>query len=257
MLDTGFTFNNIHSSTYDVSLCRLSSGLPRTKFMGGVQILETHPDNALYPYYHGKKYKPLSFRIAITCPDGGMTHEKMYDIAKWLTVDEYKPFIADDNTGRMYYCMCINEADFITNGLNEGYVELEFRCRDGFAWTIPTFITHDLSTITTATTIQVANHSNVKQYHYPNVQITLESTNTAVSIVNLSDGGHTFSFTGLSVGEVLEVDNDKKRIESDTADNRFPEWNKNWLRLKYGVNNLQVTGKCTLVFRMQFPIYQS
>ena len=257
MVETGFTFNNISSESMDVKIVRVGGrGLASRKYFGGRRILEDHPDNALYPNFYGVKHEPFTFTVTFMCDEGvDMDDTKMYDLANWLISDEYKPFISDDNIGKVYYCMAINDADFITNGLQQGYFTVEFRCRDGFGWTIPAIVTHDLSTITSPTTIQIFNQSNVSEYFYPNMQITLEDSNTAISMVNLSDNSYTFSFTDLSVGEVLEIDNQKRKIESDTVANRFDKFNKNWFKLKKGMNNIQVTGKCTIKFNFSFPIF--
>jgi phage-related protein len=238
-----------------VSICRSNNGIPSRKFISGRDILEVHPDNAQSPYYFGTKYKPLSFSIEITCVDETMDDRKMFEIVNWLITSDYKPFISDDNIGKIYYCMCISDSDFITNGLQEGYVELEFRCRDPWGWTLPQIIQHDLSTITVATNIEVRNYSNVNDYYYPEMQITLSSSNTAVSLVNLTDNSRIFSFTSLATGEVLQIDNQKKIIASDETANRFDKFNKNWFRLKKGVNTIKVTGKCIIIFRLQFPIF--
>jgi tRNA A37 threonylcarbamoyltransferase TsaD len=87
------------------------------------------------------------------------------------------------------------------------------------------------------------------------MEIELKNTNTAISLVNLSNDNYTFSFSGLTIGEVLTINNQKKRIESDKSTNRFDKFNKNWFKLIRGVNNIQVTGKCIIKFNMQFPIF--
>jgi predicted phage tail component-like protein len=255
LINTGIAFNGKHSDQLGVSVVRVNKGLPSRKYMGGKQILEEHPNNALMPYFFGVKHKPFSFKVTLCCEDEDMDKDKLYEIAQWLCVNEYKPFVSDDDVTKIYYCMPITESDFMTNGLDDGYFEVEFRCRDGFAWMQPTYVTHNLATITSPTTIQIKNYTNVLKYYEPEMQITLADTNTAVELVNLSDGGYTFSFTDLSVGEVLTIDNQKRKLTSDTADNRFDKFNRNWFRLKQGVNNIQVTGKCTIIFRMQFPIF--
>jgi phage-related protein len=153
--------------------------------------------------------------------------------------------------------MACNKCDFNTTGLNDGVIEIEFRCRDAFGWTAPTEYVFDLSDNvgSTPTTIQVENMSNVGlDYYYPIIEFTLQSTETGASIKNMSDGGRICSFSALSTGETIYIDNQKKIITSSTNNYRFDKWNKVWFRLVKGVNNIQVTGKCNITFTAQYPI---
>jgi predicted phage tail component-like protein len=255
LINTEFNFDGRDSVSEGVSIVRIESGIPSRKYISGKEILETHPNNALYPHFFGVKYPPITFRVTFTCEDEDMDDAKLYDLANWLITNEYKPFISYDNPSKVYYCMGISESDFYTNGSNQGYFEVDFRCRDGFGWTIPSIVEYDLSDITVPTTIQVINHSNVLDLYYPEMEIELQDTNMAVSLVNLSNDNYTFSFSGLTIGETITIDNQKRRIESDVSTNRFDKFNKNWFKLVKGVNNIQVTGKCIIKFKMQFPIF--
>ncbi len=255
MINTGFNFDGVDSESVGISIVRIDSGIPSRKYISGKEILETHPNNALSPYFFGVKYPPLVFRVTFTCEDDYMDDSRLYNLANWLITNEYKPFISYDNPSKVFYCIGASESDFNTNGLGQGYFEVEFRCRDGFGWTVPTIVEYDLSDITVPTTIQVANHSNVLDMYYPEMEIALQSTNTAISLVNLSNDSYTFSFSGLTVEEKLTINNQKRKIESDKSANRFDKFNKNWFKLIRGINNIQVTGKCVIKFKMQFPVF--
>jgi predicted phage tail component-like protein len=255
LINTGFNFDGVDSESVGLSIVRIDSGIPSRKYISGKEILETHPNNALSPYLFGIKRPPLTFKVTFTCEDEDMNDTKLYNLANWLITNEYKPFISYDNPSKVFYCMGISESDFNTNGLGQGYFEVEFRCRDAFGWTIPSIVEYDLSTITVPTTIQVINYSNVLDLYEPEMEIELQDNNTGVSLVNLNHDNYTFSFSGLTIGETLTINNQKRKIESDVSANRFSKFNRNWFKLIKGVNNIQVTGKCIIKFKMQFPVF--
>lgn len=255
MINTNFTYDGITSESMGLSIVRVDSGLPSVPYTSGKEILETHPNKSLYPYFFGVKHQPLQFTVTFSTLEKNMDSAKLYELANWLFQNKYKPFISLDNPSRIYYCIATNPVEFATNGLEEGYFTVDFRCRDGFGWTIPTVDIYDLSGITSSTPLQITNFSNVLDYYYPEVEFELQSTNTGVSLINNSDGGREFKFTGLTVGESVYIDNQKRVIVSDVSSNRFDKFNKNFFRLKKGVNHISVTGKCILKIKMTFPVF--
>jgi len=257
MISTGFTFNGITSETMGVSLVRLESGVINTPFTSSKTILETHPNRVLYPYFHGVKHNPLEFTITIASETNDMDSSKLYSLAQWLFKTEYKPFISDDNPNRVYYVMAINKADFITNGLDEGYFTIQFRCRDGFAWTVEEEEVFDLSASTGSTPISMGNDSNIDEWFYPELEIQLQGTDTEFELINTDDSNNNLKFTGLEVGETIYIDNQKRIIlSSQGVDvNKFGAFNGNWFRLQYGVNTVNVVGKCIITYKKLFPVF--
>lgn len=81
-------------------------------------------------------------------------------------------------------------------------------------------------------------------YVYPQLEFTINSNNT-LSIVTDSEGNREFYFTGLEDGTTVSVDNELKIIDGTTID----LFNKNWLRLKKGKNELTVTFNGSMTIR--------
>jgi phage-related protein len=256
MIGTKFTFDGISSDSMGVYLSRLESGMITVPYASSKDILENHPNKSLYPFFYGIKFQPLQFDIVISSEDG-MTKQKLYDLAQWLFKTEYKPFIAEHDEDKMYYVIANNKADFITNGLEQGYIPISFRCRDGFAWTTDTMQTFDLTSTPTPTTIQMTNGSNIMEYFYPEIEVELLGTDTSFELINLSDNNNNLKFDNLLYNETIYVDNQKRIIVTSEGDvvNRYSNFNKNWLRLKQGVNNIQVNGNCIIKFRQHFPVF--
>jgi phage-related protein len=258
LISTDFSFDGRDCSEFGLYVVRDSNGLITTPYTSSKNILEDHPKTVLTPYYYGVQHQPLSFTVTFAMVDNGeFDSDKLYEIGNWLFQDKYKPFISADNLGKIFYCMGINQVNFMNTGLRDGMITVDFRCRDAFGWTPQTHYVFDMSDNVgaTPTSIQIENMSNIGvEYYYPIIEFTLQSTETAISIVNNSDGGRTFSFTGLDTGEVVYIDNRKQIITSDSGEYRFDEWNKVWFRLVKGVNNITIAGKCVVTFIAQYPI---
>jgi phage-related protein len=108
---------------------------------------------------------------------------------------------------------------------------------------------------TTTNTIKILNESDLNEYHKDiEIEFKLLSTSTSFSITNTNDNNRIFSFSGLSTGETIYIDNKKKRIISSTGNNRLPKFNENWFRMVNGINNLTISGRCEIEIRTQYPV---
>lgn len=100
--------------------------------------------------------------------------------------------------------------------------------------------------------VKINNLSDIlDDFVYPLVSFKVkESVNgTDIVIQNVTDGNRLFLFSGLENNEQVTVDNDRKIIESSIAGEKLSKFNKNWLRLKPGVNELNITINGTATIR--------
>lgn len=104
-------------------------------------------------------------------------------------------------------------------------------------------------------TINITFTNNGDLNLYPEIYI-YKIGDGDISIINNSNGGKEFKFTGLTSGEVLYIDNENEYIESDTGLYRFNNHNEVFLEFVRGVNQLQVTGKLEFYFRYQYKLLQ-
>ncbi len=106
----------------------------------------------------------------------------------------------------------------------------------------------DISDSAVAQTVYIDNKSDiVDDYTYPLVEIT---SGDSISITNLTDdSARIFSFHGSGYGDKLTIDNELKMISSGSGAALLGGFNKNWLRLRKGVNELSVTtnGSCRII----------
>lgn len=256
MESLNFIFDGITSESKDLNIVRMSSGLVQDPYMGSKSVIETEVFGKDVPYFHGVEKKVIEFTLQMSPYESTWTPEKRYEIARWLLHDTYKSFQSLSDLTKYYYVICVN-GDNIFHTNDNGYVELTFRTNAPYAFSPIYLNEYDLSANTTTDTIQIENGSNINDYYYPKVEIGLAGTTTGITLKNLSDGNREFSFTGLSSGETISVDNENKYILSDMPSvYRFSKFNKNWFRLVYGINQIEVTGECVITVKTQFPIIQ-
>lgn len=258
MKNTDFIFDGIKSSDMGLYVVSIDGGLHRDTIYGGQSIIEGKVGKKPNPYFLRTEKQPIEFEVVFSLLEGKWTPEKRFEIAKWLIHDDYKSFQTVDDLGKFYYTMVINPWELEYAGDDKGYVRVTFRTDAYHAWSPVYFQTFDLRNNLTTTNIILENKSNVCKYYYPKVEFTLDGDSTGITLKNLNDGGREFKFENLNLGETISVNNGSsgvKAIVSDLAGvYRLDNFNKKWLRLVYGQNNIQVTGKCILKIKSQFPI---
>lgn len=262
-----FIFDGIPSSDMDSYIVHIErNGFIEVPYFGGADIEEEYLMNKLVPSFHGVKRRCIEFTIRIALADEGLEFKEWnplerYNIGKWLIHNTYKEFQTSDDLGKKYYVICTNSGNLnVVNSL--GYIELTFRTNSPFAWTAnPVFQYEDISDNTTSKIIQVENMSNVVDLFRPVIEIELVNGETNVELKNLSNGGKILKFTGLTPNEIVSIDCENEYMLSNLfGSNPFSKFNvgvkKYWLDLVYGVNQIEVTGKCKIWVKSHFPIAQ-
>lgn len=242
------------------------SGFVETPLWGGVNIQEDTSRRRLTSYFYGVTREPIEFKVEFALADEHFTPkewtpEERYKIAKWLVPNGYKEFQTNDDLSKRYYAMITNDVNL--NLVNtRGYIELTFRTNSPFAWTEIEDEVFDLSDNATTTTIQLENKSNVlEQYRPMLVEIELVGGEINVQLKNLTNDNKIMKFEGLTANETVSIDCENEIMKSNLfGNNPFAQFNKGikryWLDLASGINNIEVTGKCIIKTRCQFPIAQ-
>lgn len=261
MISEFFIFDGINSIDKNLYNVRIDSGLINNPIYGGQEIVEEEIAGRENPLLVRTRKNPIEFEVTFTPIDRNgqskiWTPEFRYEMAQWLIHDDYRPFQTYDDLGKYYYVMCTNPWDIETTGSNKGYIRVNFRSNAYHAWSPVHYNEFNLSNNTTLT-ITLENKGNIHKYYYPKIEIVNLDSNQEIILKNLSDNGREFRIKDLHLNEVVGFDNDKEIIVSSLEyDNiyRLSDFNKNWLRLVYGKNRIQITGKCILKVKSQFPV---
>jgi hypothetical protein len=255
---TKFKFNNQSSEEFGVSLVRIDSGmlnrplgLKRTINKEKIRYKDT-------PFYFGSDKETYQIDITIAKINYGdtvWTQEDRLSISRWLFTsdNQFHEFESEDNPEILYFLQFI-DAEYNHNYNDEGYLVLKAEMKFPYPLTRPTYINYDLSDNTTTTIIEIENRSNVVEYYYPLIEIELKGDSTSFKIKNLSANGEETIFNNLTQNEILNVDNENQQIISSTGNERVSNFNFIFTRLNYGLNRLEITGKCNLTFKCSFPV---
>jgi phage-related protein len=244
------------------------SGFVETPYWGSADIEEEISVKRIIPYDYGLKLEPIEFTVQLVLMDKYMrpktwSPQERNKIARWLLKDRdrYKSFQTSDDLGKFYYVKCISVGEL--NLINtQGYLEVTFRTNSPYAWS-PIYIeNYDLSDNTTSRIIELENKSNILKYYRPKIEIELVGDTTSLQIKNLSNGGKIMKFEDLIPNEIISIDCENEIIKSNRpTSNPFSKFNvgmnyRYWCDLVYGVNKIEVSGKCIIRIKSQFPIAQ-
>jgi hypothetical protein len=261
--NTTFIIHNINSEDLHINGVHIvrTDGQVNTPWISGKSIVEDRVPYKDTPYHYGVQKQPLEFTVLFNILDDEYTEDTLYQLGLVFGQDKYIPFQTTDFLGKIFYVMPTSPISLTTFSNFKGWYEVSFRNKYPYALTLPRISTFDLSTITEDTTITLTNESNVMHpklndyYFEPELWIDLKGSSTSISLINQSDGGREFSFTGLTALELLYVNNQQKQIISSTGLYRLNKFNKNWFRIYRGENNIVVDNPCILQFKSQFPVY--
>lgn len=158
-------------------------------------------------------------------------------IIAWLLSDQlFSPikFIESDLLYYTCYGTFTSVTSLYVNGHCQGF-KVTMQCDSWYARGIPTNVIASSGT----STVTIMNNSAIfNDYVYP----TVTFAGSSIEIINTTDDAtRTFAFTGLSESEIMTVDCETKIMKSLTGGPKLSYFNKNWLRLKPGLNTLSIT----------------
>jgi phage-related protein len=248
-----FVADGEKSSDYGVLLVKTESGLIGEPFMGNREIISESVPGQPIDYIYDFKERSFSIKITLTLDDGlYWTTEKRREISRWLGKRKFFPFYSTDDINKVYFLTLDGDSELLTNGLQQGFLNLTFRSLSPYTYTDFYEERLDFSTITSSTTFTLTNHGDMDLYP-PSMTITKYGDGD-ISIKNTSDGGRLFKFTGLVDGEVLMINNEERHIETSLSGiNRYDAFNGNYLKLlAYSVNHMEITGTCTIALKHRY-----
>ena len=200
--------------------------------------------------YFGRDKKPMQFKLSVFQKDGRpLTVEERSNIMAWLYGNRFCGLAFEDNLDIVYSCMPIGRIEEIDYGGLFGFT-IEFVCEFPYATTRAVKMYFDCMD---NKNFSVFNKSNLDAFYY-DTEIELVANSTDILIRNLSDGNSEFAFNDLEIGEKIYVHNGRREIVSSLFKNRFYNFNREWIRLVYGINYFEVEGDCSIEIKAKFPI---
>ena len=153
----------------------------------------------------------------------------------------------------LYYGTFVDGTNW-RNYYKQGYLCLKFELLSPYAYT-PIYV--DKKVCKDSYKFEIMNNSNVDDYCYLDVDIKQLGT-TPIKITNLSTG-ENIKINNIELNEEIRVLSDYKEIYSLTNVNKNMftniEYDKNFLRLKYGNNRMKIEGNCICTFTYQIRMF--
>lgn len=252
-----FLYDQIPSETYGLYILDFeTSDKAETDAGSTTEPIEEWIYRRSKSYHYGNIMNtPLEFDLSVASfdPIPGFDRGK---IEKWLLGrGNFKKLqICEDDISNVYFnAICTSAKSIYVGNVNRG-LKLHFRCDSPWGWEYPKTLTHTFAGDQIKNyTFDFYNDSDSDEYLYPIVDFTLNSIGDGISIANVTTGDTAFTFTGISPNENIVVDNSLKTIVSSTSLLRLNNFNKSWLRLINGKNQLHVIGGIgTLKITTQF-----
>ena len=238
--------------SYDMGFMnvRISKSEAKRKLVGKQKINVAENIRYRKNFIQSTQRDPIIFTLRITPNDGEeWTDELLERLVKWLSTEDYRPFVSGDNPALVCYAKCTS--DFTWQGLYDyGTIELEFETNANTYFTKPAYVTYQ---VTGSQDITINNKSVTNDINYPLIEITKTNATGSIEIINHTDNERLTSISQLNKGEKLGLDNEFHLIQSKTPFNFYGErFNKKWFRLLPDVNHITVKGDCEIAFRLQF-----
>lgn len=257
-----FTFNGIPCEDYDLMLYNIGNNTHSAgKFASGMTIVEDKPASAWKPIFYGAKWdKKLEFDIVFGVNPARADAHKYLDryeleaIAMWLTGHSQYMWLEIEQEDMEYvrYRCIISELEMIEYGNMPWALKAHVTCDSPYAYLYPQTYRF---TVSGSQNVTLYNESGHNGYYSPTLLISFNDASGSVSINNQTDNGRTFTLTNVPRSEgTIRVDNDTKVITSESGSNIYNYFNFQFLRLLRGVNELTITGNCTVDIICEFPV---
>lgn len=259
-----FIIDGIKSSDIGVDGCiiiRTDSQFSR-QIIGNKSIIKDSVRYNNTPYFYTVEKDVMSFDLKFSLLDREFDEDIIFELGRIFAKDKYVSFQSCDFPSAEFWVICTS-MELVTFGQYKGWIEVTLENFAPFAVSPLQINTYDFSDLTTPQTFELNAKFNVTHpkyndfIYFPKIEIYLKGSSTGFTLTNFSDGGRTFGFSGLQIGESLIIDNELKQIESSTGLYRLDKMinNHNFFRLLAGKNILSIDKACVLQIICQYPIY--
>lgn len=248
-----FIFNSKSSDEYGVFLCTSFGSVTRANNTENRTIITTKNIYNKRFNLHGVQYdSPLTFDIIIANNDGTYIDTyKERELKKWLlcSTRHWLQINQIDHIDVSYYCIA-TKSEIIDVGAYSGGMLISFECDVPWAWsginkksyTSNTTYTFNFNLITDYDEYILSPMVTIKPTSDGNISIKNNTTNKTATIDNCV------------TTETIIMDGNKDIIESSNNRVLLDSWNKQFLELISGSNNITLTGNFTMILEYRLPI---
>ena len=256
-----FTFDGISCEDYELMLYdREGHNRDAHAYGGTVSIIEEKVLSKNKPLFYGATFdKKLEFQLIFGLnidridANNALSTDESNDIASWLighTQYKYLQIDSDDYANIRFKCI-ITGLEEIVYGERAWAMKANVVCDGPYAYRPPTV---SRFVIQGHKTIDLFNSSGCNGYYYPIIEYRPVSGGDLI-ITNVSDNGRKTEFVDIpSSVQRITVNNDTLVITNNIGINLYDKFNKKSVRLKKGINTIDISGNGELIFYCEYPI---
>ena len=235
------SFNGINSSRYGLYLCSVGGGGEERDF-GVTRSIEAENGTIKAITEDTKTIEIQLVKLSSTTYDPiPMSEEDLEEISHWLfSPEEYKPLMVD-HQARVYYGVFVGGSIW-QNGAKHGYLTLQFQLDSNHAYGV---LQNNDYRVNGTREVKVTSKHNIGKYNEIDIEIELANRQNSITIENLTTGQrleirnlpsdvHHILIQNERLKHIKDVDNPSRNMR--------PYFNKVFIHLTYGVNNIRITG---------------
>ena len=235
------SFNGINSSRYGLYLCSVGGGGEERDF-GVTRSIEAENGTIKAITEDTKTIEIQLVKLSSTTYDPiPMSEEDLEEISHWLfSPEEYKPLMVD-HQARVYYGVFVGGSIW-QNGAKHGYLTLQFQLDSNHAYGV---LQNNDYRVNGTREVKVTSKHNIGKYNEIDIEIELANGQNSITIENLTTGQrleirnlpsdvHRILIQNERLKHIKDVDNPSRNMR--------PYFNKVFIHLTYGVNNIRISG---------------
>ena len=235
------SFNGINSSRYGLYLCSVGGGEEERNF-GVTRSIEAENGSIKAITEDTKTIEIQLVKLSNTTYDPiPISEEDLEEISHWLfSPEEYKPLMVD-HQARVYYGVFV-DGSIWQNGARHGYLTLQFQLDSNHAYGV---LQNNDYRVNGTREVKVTSKHNIGKYNEIDIEIELANGQNSITIENLTTGQrleirnlpsdvHHILIQNERLKHIKDVDNPSRNMR--------PYFNKVFIHLTYGVNNIRITG---------------
>lgn len=236
-----FFFEGIDSRNKDIYIITTNSNSTEYDF-GLTRSVQTEESVGDVPTFIKVKEETFDIELQISkCDKGGrpisFTQEDLVELNRWLVLKNPRPLYIDD---LVFYVIAKKGKKWL-NYNDQGYLTLTFESVSPFAYA--PIKTEVFEVDDSGYELVLENHSPISEYEYVDIELT-KITGTYIEIIN-HDLAETFKLENLDEEDIkIKVYGEGMKyvenIKNKEKNMRPKVSNANWLRLIYGVNNIEI-----------------
>ncbi len=247
-----FIYNNIMSDMFGLEIISFETGGTTSIATSEREIVESYLPRRHRSVFYGVDHtEPLVFNlVAGSCRP--LSVQIQSGINRWLIgQNRYAPLrIVQDDMEEYFYNALITNLEYTSFGNFAFAINATVHCDSPYAWTLPKLHSGLFNYRDAVKTMTVYNDSDVLGFIYPDLNITLNTSQTkSLQIRNNTigdDNESSFNIDNMSTTyPKIEVDGTNRIIKSSDPNFKLNDFNKRWVRLAPGNNQLQFIGGVT------------